>query len=280
MPYAEAQLSNNLTFFVEDCLAGRAHAFQRSKFGSVRSRRYSSHSLLESYLWLHTGLRIGYFPVEGSRRVAYEFLSDFLGAYSALIEKPNIREDKFTEPVRAVLDSELSGRAPLFGGAVSALSTSAEMSLGFQSLLLLMTSFEQEESSSRLAELLVFGTEIDWGKLMQDRSGYVETDWSFDGFFAMIRFMEAYRETVSCLSGNDLATLRQFLREIQEWRFSFREKIVHERFLALGKLVGATLGPAGQINDRKLLLEIHELATDWGAIPFSDSAGGRSFLER
>lgn len=275
MPYSEAQVSSNLAFFVEDCLAGRAHAFQRSTFGSIRFRRYASHSLLESYLWLHTGLRIGYFPVEGSRRIAYEYLSEILGAYSTMIEEPKIREDKFTTPVRAVLESELSGRAPLFGAPVTALSTSAEMSLGFQSLLLLMTSFEQEESLTQLAELLAFGTEIDWRSVMQDRKGYEEPDWSFDGFFAMIRYMEAYRETVSCLDGNDLATLKQFLREIQEWRFNFRDKAVYDRFLALGGLVRVTLATAQQISDRDLRLEIHELLTDWGAPALSESVGRR-----
>jgi hypothetical protein len=283
MPYTEKQLVNNLRFFVDDCLDSRMRAFQRSIFAKSYSKEYCSLLVLESYLWLHSGVKLGYFPIDTSRRVAYEFMGSILQAhYIAEKSKPVL--ERFAPSVQSLLDAELSGRVPLFGAGAAELSATVGVQCAFQSILMLSTSFEQAPACRDLGELLIFGNEQDWRAAVTSvadstapESAPREDDWFYEGFFGMIDYMKACRLVIGDIdiTSDDAVWLKQQFRELQEWRLNFRNKIVYDRFLSMARTIASNLGRDFHLSEEQLRFEVHDLLTDWGALPFESTAGAR-----
>src|ERR1700674_2098601 len=113
MPNDTAQSDLNvkatcLAFFLQDRLLPILERVEKG-----HSRDFDSAELLESYLWLHHGVEIDYFPIADSRRIMYEYFHHFLRARGAVSSGGHF-ETWFTPPLRAILDTEFVGRVELF----------------------------------------------------------------------------------------------------------------------------------------------------------------------
>src|SRR5437879_7514213 len=75
----------NLNFFLLDRLYPAVEEVNKIGWLPEIRANYSSVALLESFLWLHLGVRIDYFPRALSRRVMYEHFGPMLGAYERVL---------------------------------------------------------------------------------------------------------------------------------------------------------------------------------------------------
>src|SRR5713226_3089434 len=103
----------NFAYFFHDRLSPVVKEMRSVDSFSERRASFVSAELLETYLWMHLGLRVNYFPLELSRRSAYEHMHFFLWAYERILAA-RLMESWFTSPLRAVWESEFSGRQELF----------------------------------------------------------------------------------------------------------------------------------------------------------------------
>ena len=104
---------SRLAFFIQERLTPARQRFQELDGRPGLYRSFVSAELLESFLWLHHGVAIDYFPIAHSRVVAYESFHILLAAYY-VVSQEEYFETWFTPPLRTILISEFKGRVGLF----------------------------------------------------------------------------------------------------------------------------------------------------------------------
>jgi hypothetical protein len=298
MLYTEQQQEANLVFFLHDFLQPAVQATRSADALSSSRLSYSSFALLEAFLWLHIGVGLQYMLPGTARRVVYEYGNRILAAYERV--KLDKRLGKFSPPLQTLMDVEFSGRVVLFGGAASALlPPSDELSLTYQTALILAAGFVSDADVTQLLKMVIFAPPRVWnaalGKdasLDLDSNQQLELDtlpknWMFAGFVKTVQFMESSRHVRRDFeevkpSSDGLIALRGLLREIQNWRLSFGEEDVRDRFLQIARNAIQVI-PSELLKDEalqkvrdksaSLVQIIYDLMTDWGAPPMSLTQG-------
>ena len=100
----------NVIFFLHDRLEPALQIAASINSTDSVAAVYSNLELLESFLWLHLGVTIDYFPQPLARRLAYEYAVPILKAYEAVMETKR-SETWLSQPMRNILSEEFSGRA-------------------------------------------------------------------------------------------------------------------------------------------------------------------------
>src|SRR5216684_1281550 len=91
----------NLIFFLNDRLRPVVEQIEvTDSLPDIRGN-FLAAELLESFLWLHLGVQIDYFPLPLARRAIYEYFPAFLKAYDFPASGPSF-ETWFTSPVRSI----------------------------------------------------------------------------------------------------------------------------------------------------------------------------------
>src|SRR5229473_4465481 len=153
----------NLAYFFHDRLSPVVEEIRGIDSFSERRANFVSAELLEVFLWMHLGLRVNYFPLEISRRLTYEHMHFFLPAYERILAA-RLMESWFTSPLRAIWESEFSGRQELFsfGQRWEDSGISQGLASAFQSLLILANGFAQDSKAREFLLTMVLATDSEW----------------------------------------------------------------------------------------------------------------------
>lgn len=164
MPYSEQQREANLTFFLHDFLRPAAEAVKSIDLLGPSSQDYSSFAILEAFLWLHLGVRLEYFPKAQSRRTMYEYANRLLAAYQRI--NINKQLEKFTPPLRRILEAEFNGRVEVFSLVNELPDPSDELASAYQTALVLVGGFTDDPDTQQLLRMLIFATSATWETAM------------------------------------------------------------------------------------------------------------------
>src|SRR5258708_1848828 len=281
----------NLTFFFHDRLAPITAMMTSGDTPPNTLVDFLQAELLEAFVWLHSGVRIGYFPDVLSRRVFYEHSHLFLSAYEAVLES-KLMDTWFPSPIRNIWESEFTGRQQLFSsGQRWTDSAQADNFVStLQTLFLLANGFAQDLKVRPFAQALTLSSDAVWERLttswlpiIDGLKGVTESepasDWISDGFLAVMQYMQAVRRAiadirVSLPSGevSAISLYADLLKQAQQWRLNFGYTGPRLRFLQIARIVAnecvARVG-TGQINRSGVvegfLKEIEQLMRAWGA---------------
>jgi len=267
---------------------------------SERRANFVSAELLEAFLWMHLGLRVNYFPRELSRRLTYEHMHFFLGAHERILAARLI-ESWFTPPLRAIWESEFSGRQELFSFGHTwedGSGVSQRLASVFQSLFVLANGFAQDSKARELLLTMAVATDSEWEVAIRnnkpleplERTGSVvgleplQLHWTHPGFFEVLDYMRAFRRVEgdatqtlgSSRPANAFPDAQQYvylLREAQQWRLNFGYTAYRARFLQVARLAAETftnLGESEKVYEARgageeFIKELYPLMTDWGA---------------
>ncbi len=300
MPYSEQQRESNLVFFLHEFVQPTAEAVRNFNLLAPATRDYSTFALLESFLWLHLGVKLDYFSKAQSRRVVYEFGNLWLAAYQRTINAKMLQ--KFSPPLQRILEAEFSGRVELFGSAEETPAPSDELASAYQTTLVLVGGFSQDTEAQQLLKMLIFANVQTWelatGKTpaAQPSGVQIETlpqEWTRPGIFKLVQFMEAFRQMTSDFDrlypatstrlSSQVFLLKRYLKEMQQWRLNFSDQTPRERFLQVAseaiRVVQEEIKKDGEslnhnVETHSLIASIYDLLTDWGAPPLTRSAEG------
>jgi hypothetical protein len=289
----------NFAYFVHDRLSPVLKEITGVDSFSERRANFVCAELLEAFLWVHLGLRVNYFPIDLCRRLTYEHMHFFLRAYERILAA-RLMESWFTQPLRAIWESEFSGRQELFsfGQRWDKSGISQGLASAFQSLFILANGFAQDPKARELLLTMVVATDSDWDVAIQRNrplevlggaNSVVESlapqlHWTHPGFFEVLDYMRAFRradaEVRQMLEdsrpANTFPEVQQYLyllREAQQWRLNFGYTTFRARFLRVARLAAETLtnlaenekGYEGQRAGEEFIKELYPLMTDWGA---------------
>jgi hypothetical protein len=286
-----------LAFFLKDRLIP---SLQRVEMRSTRSFVFAE--LLESFLWLHHGVEIDYFPMAESRRVMYEYFEFFLKAHHEVSSGPYF-ETWFTPPLRAMLSSEFTGNLELFSSGRIWQSSSValpKMHELFQSFFVLANGFAQNPKARPLLQALATVNDSTWQNVIAHNERVLDVEqpafeplrdvaipnWTHSGFFAAVDYMQAFRRLTLDVGqvhpdmGNEMEHYIRSLKETQQWRLNFGYPRERERFVQTGRIAAEAFVehlPEADGFDQKtaverFIKELLELMTDWGA-PIYKAAG-------
>ena len=257
--------------------------------------------LLESFLWIHLGVQIGYFPVPLARRAIYEYFPAFLKAYDSAASGLSF-DTWFTPPVRAIWESEFTGKQELFsfGRTWNLQTTPSEAMSIFQNSLILGNGLAQNEEARPLVQTIVMSKDLDWEEAVEknhaiadfEQSGGEKNEpppqlhWAFPGYFAEVDYLRATRQINAEIQQTFKKTTHEFedylrrLKEIQQWRLNFGDARYRGRFIQIGRMAAETFvqyAATGELSDspsvvKRFLAEVYDLMTDWGA-PRAMTAG-------
>lgn len=287
----------NLTYFFHDRLSPAVEEMNQVDSFSEGRRDFVSAELLESFLWLHLGLRVNYFPIELSRRMVYEHFHLFLRAYEN-ISTARLMDSWFTPPLRFIWEAEFSGRQELFsfGYKWNDSEASRILSSAFQSLFVLANGFARDSTIRELLQTMVIATDSEWEEAIyknEPLEGFGDADrpsperlshWTRAGFFEVLEYMQAFRrvdvevrETLEDSRPMHIhPEMQQFvylLREAQLWRLNFGYTVYRGRFLQVARLAAeASIDEADREKGggtreagEEFIKELYPLMTDWGA---------------
>jgi hypothetical protein len=293
----------NLALFVNDRL-NLALGDAAGTSSSVNDTEVlSSLNVIESFLWLHVGVRVGYFPESPSRRLVYEYFPPILRAYEIIQRTKNL-ETWFPNPVRTALSAEFSGKAALFTFTERPVFPKSDYLVAFfQGSFLLSNGFAQNQDGKLLVGGLSLATEPMWNRAIQNsrlsnpfskQTVPIEPDasgkrWYDDGFTVAIeymkdvlRFLDDVRTMLRNLSDREIAIrerdalpaldrLFMEIKEIQQWRLNFGFPTPRERFLQIAREFAQPTfreTVAEEPFETAMLIyerEILELLEHWGA---------------
>src|SRR6266705_894049 len=198
----------NLAYFFHDRLSPVVKEMAVMDSFSERRANFVCAELLESFLWLHLGLRVNYFPIELSRRLIYEHMHFFLRAYERILAA-RLMESWFTLPLRSIWEGEFSGRQELFsfGQRWDDSGISQGLASIFQSLFMLANGFAQNSKARELLLTMVVATDSEWDGAIQNNrpleplermdslagSSAPQLHWSHPGFFEILDYTRAFR---------------------------------------------------------------------------------------
>ncbi|HLZ50321.1 MAG TPA: hypothetical protein VKP61_06215 [Candidatus Acidoferrum sp.] len=265
------------------------------------SHDFDSGELIESFLWLHHGVEIDYFPIADSRRIMYDYFREFLRARVAVSSGGHF-ETWFTPPLRAILDSEFAGRAELFsaGRFWTTSRPPSDVDALFQQFLLLANGFAQNRKARPLLQVLATASDSTWQNVIEENEfvpgverppieplrDVASPNWTHSGFFATVDYMKAFRWlNLDVRQGfphlaSELQQYLRILKETQQWRLNFGYPRERNRFLQAGRIAAEAYVEAfskTEVSDTKatvnnFIKELLELMTDWGA-PIVKAAG-------
>lgn len=289
----------NLAYFFHDRLSPVVEEMRGTGSFSESRANFVFAELLESFLWLHLGVRVNYFPIELARRLAYEHLHLFLRAHERILVS-RLMESWFTAPLRAIWESEFTGRQALFsfGQRWEDSGISRGLASVFQSLFMLANGFAQNSKARQLLLTMVVAKDSEWDGAMQENrppqrleqvDSVVESaapplHWTHPGFFEVLGYMYAFRRADAdgrqmlehSHPGNVFPEAGQYvylLREAQQWRLNFGHTVYRGRFLQLARLAAETFTELSgeerrheaQRAGEEFIKELYPLMTDWGA---------------
>ena len=292
----------NLIFFLNDRLRPVLEQIEATDFPSDSRTHFFEAELLESFMWIHLGVQLGYFPLPLARRAVYEYFPAFLKAYESTASGPFF-DTWFAPPVRAVWESEFTGRQELFssGRTWDDETTPEETVPIFQSSLIVSNGFAQNEEARPLVQTIVLSKDSDWEEAVQKNhaiAGFEQSrgerndaplhlHWAFPGYFAEVDYLRATRQINAEIHHTFQKTTHEFedylrrLKEIQQWRLNFGDATYRGRFIRIGQMAAETFVkyvPTDELGGsqsvvKKFLAEVYDLMTDWGA-PRAMAAGG------
>jgi len=259
----------NLNFFLNDRLRPVLEQIEATVPSSDMRTNFLEAELLESFLWLHLGVQIDYFPLPLARRAIYEYLPCFLKAYDSTASGPSF-ETWFTPPLQAIWESEFTGRQELFSSGRIWDKAPPETASVFQTALILANGFAQNAEARPLVQAIVR-----------------KVHWAYPGYFVEVDYLGATRQINAETRQAFPETTHEFedylrrLKEIQQWRLNFADATYRGRFIQIGRMAAehfAQYAPAKELGDpesvvKKFLAEVYDLMTDWGA-PRVMAAGG------
>lgn len=281
----------NLAFFMRDRVAHVLNRIKSAETLTPPQGSFISAELLESFLWLHHGVSIEYFPLPLSRRVLYEYLPLFLKAYESL-RLESYFETWFTLPLRALFESEFTGNRELFssGRIWESSNTPSGTDELFQLSLVLANSLVQNPEARPLMEAVATTGEPAWQDAIlksvaeseQSNLNDQSSLWTHSGFFAVLEFMRTFRVLKLDLEQRNLDEDQQYflrlLRETQQWRLNVGYPEYRVRFLQICRAAAETYVKRLAIEGSSwtaiadFVRSFQELMTDWGA-PLSMGAG-------
>lgn len=301
-------LEANLVFFLHDRLEPALQKAQAVTAPRNLDAIYSNLELIETFLWLHLGVRIGYLPQPLSRRVIYEYSVPIFKAYGVISDSRQI-ETWFAPPMRSILEEEFSGRSPLLNlPERPGMSRLLELWRSFQDAFAIANELAQNLEVRRLIAAISLVPDSKWQQtLSRIQSGLssmpLEEEglaWSPESFFRVIEYMQDVRQlhqnavarleylakttpnVTTELVDRDRDALERFfdqVKQVQQWKFNFgypvpRERILEAaRYLAEYLLKLKTVSFSDPQDDiRRLQKEVSDLLQFWGA-PHSLSAG-------
>lgn len=301
-------LESNLVFFLHDRFEPSLRRTHETTSSQKLSTLYNSLDLIESFLWLHLGVEVGYFPQPLSRRVLYEYSVPIFKAYDVVLESHGI-ETWFAPPMRNILSEEFSGTAPLINLPQPASVTHfLDLWLIFQNALVTANRLAQNGQTAGLVAAMSLVSDFAWQKILSrvepgspgiqiaEEEGLT---WSLAGFFQIVEYMQDIRQlhrgavdnledaakrtpnVSSEIASRDRDTLARFFeraKQVQQWRLNFgyptpRDRILDAaRYVAESVLKTTTFTEASEETISRFQKELYELLQDWGA-PQSLSAG-------
>jgi hypothetical protein len=280
----------NLSFFINDRLFPLTARVARGYRPSNVLVSLPQAELLEAFVWLHSGVKIGYFQDVLSRRVFYEYSHMFLHAHEAVLESKVI-ETWFPSPIRNIWESEFSGRQQLFssGQRWTDSAGSENFISAFQMLLLLSNGFAEDRKARSFVYAMTSSNDEDWEHVKTKKilntsalEGVSESEVELypvsDGFLAVMEYMRAVRHAVvdirDRLPSGEVSAISLFvdlLKEAQLWRLNFGYTGPRLRFLQVARLVADEFVNLDQQDVSRstlveaFLKEIEQLMRDWGA---------------
>jgi hypothetical protein len=290
----------NLIFFLNDRLRPVLEQIEATDPSSDIRTNFLEAELLESFLWIHQGVQIGYFPLHLARRAIYEYFPAFLKAYDSTASEPSF-ETWFTPPVRAIWESEFTGRQELFSsGRIWGQTAPPETASIFQNSLILANGFAQNGEARPLVQTIVISKDPDWEEAVEKNHAIVDFEqgggeeneaplhlhWAYPGYFAEVDYLRATRQISAGIHQTFQKTTHEFedylrrLKEIQQWRLNFGDAKYRVRFIRIGQMAAETFiqyAPTEGLGDsqsvvNRFLAEVYDLMTDWGA-PRAMAAG-------
>jgi hypothetical protein len=286
----------NLGFFVQDRVAPVLNRIgSKGMDDSSYSQAFVRGELLESFLWLHHGVEIGYFPVSLSRRVTYEYFPLFLKAYES-VRSESYFETWFTVPLRAIFEGEFAGKQELF--SAGRIWESSKAPAGAEALLqpcfILANGFVQNPRVRLLMQAVAMMGDSEWDGAISNKLEIEEDEETvsdetsersmYAGFFSLLEYMRAFR-TMKADFGErfDDPASQDYLRlikETQQWRMNFGYAKYRERFMQLARIAADTFSKQLAVSEQAhaawavadFLQSFYDLTTDWGT-PLTQSAG-------
>lgn len=284
----------NLNFFLNDRLLPILQEFEAIGAYPEKQSNFVRAELLESFLWLHLGVQIEYFPLPLSRRAIYEYFPLILKAYDVISHAPFF-ETAFAPPLRAIWASEFTGRQELFSSTrIWKEAPPSDTSSVFQSSSIFANEFVQDLEARPFVQAITLSTDAEWEQALKgnkppsdvesnELSTHLpsEAHWASSGVFSTVDYLRTLRQLKFAAQEQnptkEFAALRQRLREIQQWRLNFANEIYRARFQSAAQAVGQHVSKQQSIEPWMLDLfagEIYDLMTDLGAPPKQMKAGG------
>jgi hypothetical protein len=277
----------NLNFFLNDRLLPILQEVEAIGSYPEKQSNFVRAELLESFLWLHLGVQIEYFPLPLSRRAIYEYFPMILKAYEVISHTPFF-ETAFAPPLRAIWASEFTGRQELFSSArIWKEAPPPDTSSVFQSSSIFANEFVQDLEARPFVQAITFSTDSEWEQALKgnkspsdveknELSDHLSPDahWASPGVFSAVDYLRTLRQLKFSAqeqnSSKEFAAFRQRLTEIQQWRLNFANEIYRTRFQSAAQAVAEHVRKQHSIEQWKLELfagEIYDLMTDLGAPP-------------
>lgn len=281
----------NLAFFMHDRFAPVINRVDSKTMSAQQS--FVQAELLESFLWLHHGVGIGYFPAPLSRRVTYEYFPTFLKAYES-VRFESYFETWFTPPLRAIFEIEFTGNQELFSSGRIWKNRPAGSDALFQPYLILANDLVQNAKARLVMQAIALHGDSKWYTDLQNSFDTVELDeedsldekgqhWMYPGFFSLLEYMRAFRviklDLAERFNDSDSQYFLRLLKETQQWRLNFGYAKNRERFMEVARWAAETYikriavdqpNASWAVDD--FLQSFYELITDWGA-PLVKGAG-------
>jgi hypothetical protein len=280
----------NLNFFLNDRLLPILQELEA--IGSYPEKQ--SNFVRESFLWLHLGVQIGYFPSHLSRRAIYEYFPMILKAYEVISNTPFF-ETAFASPLRTVWANEFNGRQELFSSArIWKGAPPSDTDSVFQSSFIFANEFVQDLEARPFVQAITLSTDSEWEQALKgnkavsdveknELSDHLSPDahWASPGVFSTVDYLRTLRQlnfgAQKRNPSQEFAGFRQRLTEMQQWRLNFANEIYRKRFQSAAQAVAQHVNEQQSIEQwmlEQFAGEIYDLMTDLGAPPKHMTAGG------
>jgi hypothetical protein len=300
------QQTGDLDFFIGDRIVPVVRELTGDDSSGLPEKQFHfvSAELLEAFSWIHLGAQIGFFPLGPARRVVYEFFPQIFKAYIRLSVLPSF-DTLFNSSLRAIWDSEFSGRLALFTtGTLWAEGNllSPSEGLEFRNASLYATELVRDTDSRPFLQALVFAGKDEWQKAIikntpingvevfgrdvkAPESQFSEkAHWATAGVLSTTDYLKTIaklRDWYASGSDSNILALRQRIRDIQQWRLNFGDKGFRDRFEIAARSVARQvkgherfLGADEHEISKRYVEEIYPLMIFWGAPPVELAASG------
>jgi len=274
-------LNSRVVFFLNDRLGVVLDRLKQQGSDGETEGFFAEAELLEAFLWLHLGVHVGYFSTQSSRRAVYEYFPFFLSAYDAVFEA-RLLETRFASPLRAIFESEFSGKQELFSSAPIWIDSSAPEFVvdSFQDNLVVANEFGRGLESHAFLRAIVVSSEEAWAARVKQRLLSAAVDkaepWFLAGYFEVVQYLKWTRDFFNRARLDEKAQTRLFgdfvrrVKEIQQWKLNFGNTQYRDRFDGIGRVAARAVVAEVTDTDQELtvirfLKEVEALTNEWGA---------------